>query len=144
MKLDWKTWTQTTEGYRVREERRTKSVSVADRYAQLIIEYLEFLDKEYPEAQFVFPSGIEVFGVSYVTLPDSHLSGRQLLRIMKPLSPTAWLHLFRETKGAEIAKAKGRTLDAVYEIRETLDLENEQTALRYVRRYAVQEMNTEK
>jgi len=32
----------------------------------------------------------------------------------------------------------------VYEVRETLDLENEQTALRYVRRYAVQEMNAEK
>jgi len=52
--------------------------------------------------------------------------------------------LLRETKGAEIAKAEGRTLKAVYEVRETLDLENEQTALRYVRRYAVQEMNAEK
>jgi hypothetical protein len=75
---------------------------------------------------------------------DQHLSGRQLLRLIKPLNPEAWLHLFRETKGAEIAKDKGRTLDAVYAVRETLDLENEETAYRYVRRYAVQEMKAER
>ena len=75
---------------------------------------------------------------------DQHLSGRQLLRLIKPLNENAWLHLFRETKGAEIAREKGRTIDAVYSVRETLDLENETTAYRYVRRYAVQEMKSER
>ena len=86
---------------------------------------------------------MEVFGQSYIIFEKEHLSGRQLLRLIKPLSPTALLHLFRETKGAEIAKTEGRTLKAVYEVRETLDLENEETAYRYVRRYAVQEMKAE-
>jgi hypothetical protein len=101
------------------------------------------LSEKYPGVKYLFPSGYEVFGSAYVVLPDSHLSGRQLLRLIKPLNESAWLHLFRETKGAEIAKAEGRTLKAVYEVRETLDLENEQTAIRYVRRYAVQEMKAE-
>jgi integrase len=144
LKLDHEEWTLTNEGYRVKKEFRTKSVDVKDKYAHLIIEYLDFLNENYPEAKYVFPSGQEVFGSNYVVFWDRHLSGRQLLRLIKPLSETVWLHLFRETKGAEIAREKGRTLDAVYEIRETLDLENEETAYRYVRRYAVQEMKSEK
>jgi integrase len=144
LKLQWKIWTETEAGYRVREEKRTKSVDVNDKYAKLIVGYLEFLERTYPEAKYVFPSGAEVFGESYIIFPDEHLSGRQLLRLIKPLNENAWLHLFRETKGAEIAREKGRTLDAVYSVRETLDLENETTAYRYVRRYAVQEMKSER
>jgi integrase len=144
LKLDWKLWTQTETGYRIKEEKRTKSVDVKDKYAQLIIEYLDYLSEHYPNAKYLFPSGTEVFGTSYVIFEDEHLSGRHLLRLIKPLNPEAWLHLFRESVGAEIARAKGRTLDAVYEVRETLDLENEATAYRYVRRYAVQEMKAER
>jgi integrase len=144
LKLDWIDWNQTEMGYRVKEEKRTKSVDVTDKYAQLILEYLDYLNVHYPEAKYVFPSGTELFGTSYMIFPDQHLSGRQLLRLIKPLNENAWLHLFRETKGAEIARAKGRTIDAVYEVKETLDLENEETAYRYIRRYAVQEMKAER
>jgi len=144
LKMDWKFWNETEAGYKVKEEKRTKSVDVNDKYAKLILEYLEFLERTYPEARYVFPSGVEVFGESYMIFPDQHLSGRQLLRLIKPLNENAWLHLFRESLGASIAKAKGRTLDAVYEVRETLDLENEATAFRYVRRFGVMEMKSEK
>lgn len=144
IELDWKEWTKTSYGYRVKEEKRTKSVDVNDKYAQLILEYLEFLEREYPEVKYLFPAGKAVFGTSYMVFENEHLCGRQLLNLVKPLDPDAWLHLFRETKGAEIAKAEGRTLKAVYEVRDTLDLENEETAYRYVRRYAVQEMPTER
>jgi integrase len=144
LNLDWKQWTRTEAGYKVKEEKRTKSVDVNDKYARLILDYLDFLSEHYPDARYVFPSGTELFGTSYIVFEDEHLSGRQLLRLIKPLNENAWLHLFRETKGAEIAREKGRTLDAVYSVRETLDLENETTAYRYVRRYAVQEMKTER
>ena len=144
LKQNWKDWTQTLQGHRIKEEKRTKSVSVFDKYAQNVIEYCDFLEKTFPDAKYLFPSGTEVFGTSYTVFQDAHLSGRQLLRIIKPLNPTVWLHLFRETKGAEIAKDYGRTLAAVFEVKETLDLEGEQTALKYVRRYAVQEMKAEK
>jgi integrase len=144
LKLDWKLWTETEVGYRVKEEKRTKSVDVNDKYAKLILDYLKFLEREYPNAKYVFPSGTEVFGTSYMIFPDQHLSGRQLLRLIKPLNENAWLHLFRETKGAEIARDLGMTITAVTEVKNTLDLENETTAYRYVRRYAVQEMKVER
>jgi hypothetical protein len=63
--------------------------------------------------------------------------------IARSLDPNAWFHLFRERKGADIARKKGRTLDAVYLIKDTLDLEREDTAYNYIRRYAVQEMEKE-
>jgi integrase len=144
LKLEWKIWNKTEAGYRVKEEKRIKSVDVNDKYARLILDYLDYLNDHYPCVRYVFPSGTEVFGTSYVVFEDEHLSGRQLLRLIKPLNESVWLHLFRETKGAEIAREKGRTLDAVYSVRETLDLENETTAYRYVRRYAVQEMKSER
>jgi integrase len=144
LKLDWRLWTKTEAGYRVKEEKRIKSVDVNDKYTRLILDYLDYLNEHYPDARYFFPSGTEVFGTSYIISEDKHLSGRQLLRLIKPLNENVWLHLFRETKGAEIAREKGRTLDAVYSVRETLDLENETTAYRYVRRYAVQEMKSER
>ena len=144
LELDYKEWLLTKEGVRIKEEKRTKAINVSDKYAIHISLYLEHVAKNYPQTKFLFPSGIEVFGERYVlTREDKHLTGRQVLRLIKPLNPSAWMHLFRETKGAEIAKQEGDKLRAVYEVRDTLDLEDERTAYRYVRRYAVQEMKTE-
>jgi integrase len=144
IEAEWKEWTQTEKGYRVKEDKRTKSVDVNDKYAKLILEYLDYLNENYPNAKYVFPSGLEVFGESYIVFEEQHLSGRQLLRLIKPLNENAWLHLFRETKGAEIARDLGMTITAVTEVKNTLDLENETTAYRYVRRYAIQEMKAER
>jgi hypothetical protein len=69
-----------------------------------------------------------------MVVPDKHLSGNQLLRLIKPLDPKALCHLFRETKGTEIAKAFGNNLAGITEVKETLDLEEEATAYRYTRR----------
>jgi integrase len=110
IELEWKDWTKTSYGYRVKEEKRVKSVDVTDKYAQVILEYLEFLEREYPEVKYLFPSGKSVFGDSSMVFENEHLSGRQLLNLVKPLNPDVWLHLFRETKGAEVAKAECGTL----------------------------------
>lgn len=139
---EWKEWRETEQGQRVKEEKRTKRISFRDKYAVQILDYLDYLEHNYDKAVWLFPSGRSVFG-NYVIIPLKHLSGRQLLYLVKPLNPSAWLHLFRETKGAEIAKEHGRNLVAVYEVRDTLDLEKEETAYRYVRRYAVQEIKAE-
>ena len=140
---EWREWQKTEEGCQVKEEKRTKKLALEDKYCRLIIEYADFLKAKYPDAKFLFPSGRTVFGQSYMVYGDRHLSGRQLLRLIKLLNPKAWLHLFRETKGAEIARTEGNKLTTVYEIRDTLDLEKEETAYRYVRRYAVQEIPSE-
>jgi integrase len=86
LNLDWKQWTRTEAGYKVKEEKRTKSVDVNDKYARLILDYLDFLSEHYPDARYVFPSGTELFGTSYIVFEDEHLSGRQLLRLIKPLN----------------------------------------------------------
>jgi hypothetical protein len=139
----WKQWQDTEEGQRLKTEERTKRVSLDDRYAKLIVEYLGYLEKSLSAVKLVFPSGVCYFGQTYTLNQDEHLSGRQLLRLIKPLNYEAWLHLFRETKGAEIAKKQGNTITGVYEVRDSLDLEREETAYRYVRRYAVQEVTIE-
>jgi hypothetical protein len=80
---------------------------------------------------------------NYIVDYDKHLSGRQLLRLTKPLNETLWLHLLRETKGAEISRDLGMNITAVTEVKNMLDLEREETVWNYVRRYAVQEAKAE-
>jgi integrase len=139
---DWKAWRETELGQRVRTERRTKKVNIRDRYAKMILEYRDYVKANFPKAKFLFPSGKAVFQ-NYVVDEDNHLSGRQLLRLIKPLDPTLWLHLLRETKGAEISRDLGMNITAVTEVKNMLDLEREETAWNYVRRYAVQEAKAE-
>jgi hypothetical protein len=138
----WKAWQQTERGYRVKLEKRTKKVSCEDYYAKLIIEYLEYLKEKVPNCIFLFPSGKAIFQ-NYMIIPDKHLSGRQLLRLIKPLNRKAWLHLFRDHVAAKIARDSGDTIRSIYEIRDTLDLEKEETAYNYVRRYGIQEVKAE-
>ena len=139
---EWQTWRLTEEGQHVKEEKRTKKVSVTDKYAKLILEYTGYLTEKHPTAQYLFPSGHTAFGQTYLVIGDKPLSGRQLLNIIKPLNPKAWLHLFRELIGKEIAEADG-SIQGVYRVKETLDLEQEETAWRYIRRFGVQEVKTE-
>jgi integrase len=141
---DWEEWKRTEEGYRLKELKRIKKFSVKDRYVKYILTYLDYLRRQYPKAEFLFPSGQAIFGSENYTVYDTeHLNGRGLLRIIKQLDPTAWVHLFRETKGAEIAQKYPQTLTAIAHVRDGLDLEKEETAYRYVRRYSAQEIEGE-
>jgi len=142
IQAEWKAWTHTEAGYTVKEERRTKRVNLEDKYARLIIEYVEWLRQNNPEGIYLFPSGKAVFS-HYVILNERSLSGSQLLRLIKPLNRKLWLHLFREMKGAEIARELGGNITALTSVKQTLDLEREDTAYRYIERYAVQEMKPE-
>ena len=144
IKALWKEWQLTEQGHTVKNDTSLQSISRDDKYTVFILDYLQYVHDAFRDTKFLFPSGTEVFGGAYVVFPDAHLSGSQLLRIIKPLNSTAWLHLFRDTKGAEIAKNEGRTIDAVYKVKENLDLENEETAYRYVRRFAALKQPTEK
>jgi len=142
LEAQWRTWAETTEGYRVKEEKRTKRVIVNDKYAKLILEYIDYLKTHNPDGLFLFPSGKAVFS-NYFIDNSKALSGRQLLRLIKPLNHRLWLHLFREMKGSEIAKDLGDNIIAVAKVKETLDLERETTAWNYIHRYASQEMKPE-
>ncbi len=138
LQVEWRDWQKTKEGHKLKQVKAPHEVALDDRYTHHIIDYLNYLKQHYssPELKYLFPSGRIVFGETYQVLGYNHLSGSQLLRIIKPLNETAWMHLFRDTKGAQIAQEKGRTIDAVYEVKETLDLEREETAWHYIHRYA--------
>jgi len=128
--------------------RRTKRFSLGSKYAQYIMEYLEYMKQHHAECKYLFPSTHNIFGVSVSFSKDKHLSGRHLLRIVKQLNPKAWFHLFRETRGAEVVRADERKhgqagLETIFRVKRALDLEREATAWRYVSRYATETIESE-
>jgi len=128
--------------------RRTKRFSLKNRYAQYIMEYWEFMQKQHPECKYLFPSTRSFFGEGLIFYKERHLSGRQILRIIKQLNPRAWCHLFRETRGAEVVRADEKRLGeaslmTVYRVQRALDLEREATAWNYINRYATETIEPE-
>ena len=83
---EWQSWKLTELGQHIKEEKRTKKVSVMDKYAKFIEEYLTFLAQNYLGLEYLFPSGHSVFGQSYIVKGERALSGRQLLNLIKPLN----------------------------------------------------------
>jgi hypothetical protein len=133
---------------RVLSKRRTKRFPLSSRYAQYILAYWRWMREHHPECKYLFPSTHNVFGLSVSFSQSRHLSGRQILRIIKNLNEKAWCHLFRETRGAEIVKRdeaeKGQAgLETVFKVKMGLDLERETTAWNYVRRFMTETIRTE-
>jgi integrase len=119
---------------------RTKKYDLTSPYAKIIMEYLAYLKQHYPDAIYVFPSGHMVCGLTYVVYPFSHLRGRQLLRIVKVLNEKDWCHLHRERRASKVVLADEKklghaTMETIYRVQSALDLEREQTAWNYVRRF---------
>jgi integrase len=134
--------------FRVEKKRRknTYTSTFSKRYplesedAQHILNYKAWLNLHVPSCKWFFPSGRCVFG-HYMIQPEKHLKRVQIWNIIKFLNPNAWCHLFREGRGASIVKEDERTkgeasLLTVFRVKEGLNLVREETALRYVRRYA--------
>lgn len=120
--------------------RRTKALSLNDPYTQPILKYLEHMRTRHPDCIYLFPSTrLTGFGdeKTVTLIPDRHLSGPQVWRIVVAAGPRTWPHLFRETQGAKVAERWGNTLSSVFAVKRRLDLESERTAMRYVARYAV-------
>lgn len=133
----------------VNVRRRTKRYHVKGRFAELILEYWDYLRNHHPKCRYLFPSRKNVFGEAFVFYEDKHLSGRQVLRIIKELNPDGWCHLFRETRGATIVREdeaeNGQvSLYTVYKVKHALDLERETTAWNYINRYASEVIEEDK
>ncbi len=139
---EWREWQNTKEGVRVKETKVTKAVNVNSKFGRIIFNYITFVRDKIPKAKFLFPAGKETImgDAKYIIDINNHIGGRTLLNVVKDLNPDAWMHLFREKKGEDIAKKHGNTITGVYAVKDTLDLENEETAYHYIKRYAVQEM----
>jgi hypothetical protein len=133
--LEWREWQKTLEGLMIQNSESLKSIDIEDKYGKHIVEYYNYMKEYHSTSQYLFPSGKTVFGQSYIFYDNEHIHPKHLLRILKSLKHDTWMHLYRETKGAQVAKEKGRNLDAVYEVKDTLDLANESTAYNYVKRF---------
>lgn len=117
-------------------ETSRKALDRSNTLTQYVVDYYRYLSKHHKDCVYLFPSTINFFGTSKIFRKDNHLSRSQIWRIIKKVNPNIWCHLFRETVGAKIAEANGMTLESVYKIKLRLDLVKEDTAFRYVRRYA--------
>ena len=119
---------------------REKKYPLNNMFTQFILDYWHWMQKHHPECKYLFPSVTNVFGRALAFHKDKHLTGRQILNIIKDLNPKAWCHLFRETRAANVIRAdqaKGRLdIFTVYKVMFSLDLERESTAWNYIRRYA--------
>jgi integrase len=145
LEAEWRLWQNTSDGCRIRKKKdiREKKLALEDKYCKLIMEYIAYLRENYPTAHYLFPSAKYVFGDLVNLDTGKPLSGRHLLRLLKPLNKRVWCHLFREGVGADISRRLGLSITALAEVQNTLDLEKEETAWNYVRRFAVQEIPTE-
>jgi hypothetical protein len=122
---------------------RTKRFSINSRWAKHLIEYKNWIQTNHPDCKYFFPSTKNIFGMDLLFYPNKHLSGKQIYCVVKQLNPEFWVHLFRETRGADIVKADEReheeaSILTVYRVKKALDLENEATAWRYINRYATE------
>lgn len=140
LETEWREWQKTKEGIHVKEFKSLKSEELTSPFVQIIIEYWDYVKNNFPNAKFLFPAGKAIYN-KYMVNNEEHLQGQSLLLIVKDLDPNLWLHLFRELKGGEVAKAFGRTIQSVYEVKDTLDLEKEETAWHYVKRSVPKKMS---
>ena len=113
-----------------------KKIQVSNPLAKYILEYISWMKDKYPNSKFFFPSSFYSGLTGQINIDiGRHLSGSQILRIVKKYNPNAWCHLFRDTVGADIAKSDP-SLMSVFRIKQRLDHVSEQTAWKYLRRYA--------
>src|SRR3990170_1328522 len=133
LKDEWLEWQKTEFGVRVKKDESPHSVAVTSPYAKIIIDYWEYVKERIPESVYLFPAGKAIFD-DYEIDDKHHISDWTLLYIVKELNPNCWLHLFREMVGGEVAKEHGRTLESARDVMEELDLANETTAYRYIKR----------
>lgn len=115
--------------------RREKQIPLSDPLVAPILEYREWMSQNIgDQVEWFFPTTHFSPFFDTLTFDRTHLSTRQLLRIVQKYNPNAWCHLFRETVGADIVR-KDKSIMAVWKVKKRLDLEKTETAWRYMDRY---------
>jgi integrase len=115
------------------ETESLKSIYLADPLAKHITNLQSFLESLDRKTEYFFPASRDVFG-AVVILQDAGVKGRQIYNLVHALNSELWPHLFRDTVGAEIVRADS-SLFGLFKVLTRLDLENLETARRYVKRY---------
>lgn len=96
------------------------------------------MEENHPECRCLFPSNRYSPLTDTVVLdPERHITRRTVHNIVTRTETgrLMWPHLFRETQGARVVRRHGDTIVSIFAVKRRLDLENPDTALRYVERY---------
>jgi hypothetical protein len=136
----WREWQKTSEGVCIKTPTSKKSIILDSQAAQIILEYRNWMIQNHPDSKYLFPKNKMVFG-DYYFFDFRHADGSTLLSIVKQLDPNVWMHLFRSTKAGHIADKFGRTINAVHEVKDALDLEKEETAWNYIKNKVAKKMD---
>lgn len=116
---------------------KVRYVPLKDSLIPPILEYMKYLETEYPKATKFWLHVRPVFGVSIV-FPNKGIQGRQVYNIVRDAGDAAgvkvWPHLFRETAGGEEARKAGDSLAGINKVMNRIDV-TERTAWRYMDRY---------
>ncbi len=136
----WREWQKTSDGICIKTPSSKKSIELDSQAAQIILEYRNWIIRNHPGSKYLFPKNKMVFG-NYYFFNKRHADGSTLLSIVKQLDPNVWMHLFRSTKAGHIADKFGRTINAVHEVKDALDLEKEETAWHYIKNKVAKKMD---
>jgi integrase len=112
--------------------KRTKSLPTTSPYAQAVTKYMQWLDQHKPGSRWVYPSPFS----------DRHANDFLIYRIVKQLDMNDWPHQHRERRAVKVLRADESkygtaNLQTIFKIRDALDLEKEDTAYDYIRRYGI-------
>ena len=110
--------------------KRTKNLLAMSPYAQDVIKYMQWLEQHKPSSRWVYPSPFS----------DRHANSMLIYRIVKQLDMNDWPHQHRERRAVKVLRADESkygtaNLQTIFKIRDALDLEKEDTAYDYIRRY---------
>jgi len=121
-----------------RPHRRTKAVPVTDPYTEPIIRYHGYMVSRYPDCRYLFPTTTYSNLTGQVIIDNSrHLHVTSIWRRVVLHGPETWTHLYRETQGAKVVRAQRNQIAGLFAVKQRLDLERLDTAMRYVQRYGV-------
>jgi len=116
---------------------KVRYIILKDPLAQPILDYMEYMETNYPDAQKFWPKTRSIFGGPPVVYPNKGITGRQVYNIVRDSGDgsgiTVWPHLFRETAGAEEAR-QNPDLTGILKVMRRIDV-TERTAWRYMERY---------
>ena len=116
--------------------RRTKDIPLSNPYTEPIITYHDYMVANHIDCRYFFPSTrYSNFTGQVIVAVDSHLHRVSVWRRVTLHGPGTWTHLYRETQGAMVVRAQGNQIAGLFAVKQRLDLEDLNTAMRYVQRY---------
>lgn len=123
--------------------RREKKIDLDARYVEHILNHKWVLNRIAPESEWMFPrTYYSNFGGAFKVRSENHFSRQTGHNRLKSISENIFAHLFRDTMGAQVAREDG-SIVGVFKVMVRLDLESTTSAMRYVRRYAIDEIKQE-